>query len=102
MIGDLLNVNRDRDPFFAIAILFSRSRSHLVIAIWLKDHSTIAIAKFNDRDRQNAIFLAILADINIFIKFSRIFRKALEFCILKMSNTTFDSVTLSEGDKMEL
>ena len=40
----------------AIAIFFSRS----AIAIWSKDRRTIAIAKFNDRDRKNviAIFLA--------------------------------------------
>ena len=80
----------------------SRLRSFFRNRIAIGDRQTIAIAKFNDRDRKNAIFLAILADINIFISFSRIFRKTLEFCILKMSNTTFDSVTLSEGDKMEL
>ena len=42
----------DRDLFFAIVI-------------WSKDRRTIAIAKFNDRDRKNSIFLAIFAAINI-------------------------------------
>ena len=48
MIGDLLIVDRDRDLFFAIGDRNLVKRS-------LDDRWTIAIVKFNDRDRKNAI-----------------------------------------------
>ena len=65
LIGDLLIVDRDRDRdlFFAIEITIG-DRHFVKRSQDDRDRRTIAIAKFNDRDRKNAIaiFLAFFSN----------------------------------------
>ena len=76
VIGHLLII--DRDLFFAITI-----------AIWSKDQGMIVIAKFNDRDSKNTIFLEIFWAFNIVINFQESLNKLYKIHDLNKTENTF-------------